>query len=255
MARQLEGSIALITGAGAGLGQCTAQTFAARGAALWITDLDLDAAQATCAGLPGEGHTACRLDVTDGDEVRAVFAQVARDAGRLDVIVNNAGLNVRDDFRHLSDEGWERIRSVNLDGVVRIARDGFEMLRAGGKVRPTGASLVNMASITAARGGRQFVGYATTKGAVVSLTRGLAAEYASFNIRVNCLTPGFFDTALTRRIMRQPALKQALVERIPMGRLGALEDVAKAAAFLASEDAEYISGAELAVDGGMAAAL
>src|SRR6202008_3482205 len=120
---------------------------------------------------------------------------------------NNAGLNVRSDFRHLSDADWVKIREVNLDGVVRVARDGFELLRDSGR-----GSLINVASIMSHRGLRQLTAYSATKGAVSALTRGLAVEYAPFNIRVNALARGFIETALTERVLRIQAFSSALLE-------------------------------------------
>jgi len=179
-----------------------------------------------------------------------MFRTVAATHGRLDVLVNNAGLNVRSDFRHLSDADWVKIREVNLDGVVRVARDGFALLQASGR-----GSLVNVASIMGHRGLRQLTAYSATKGAVIALTRGLAVEYAPFNIRVNALAPGFVETALTARVLRNPSIKQALVDNTPMRRFGLAEEIAKAALFLASDDASFVTGADLVVDGGMSAGL
>ncbi len=180
-----------------------------------------------------------------------MFRAVEKAHGRLDVLVNNAGLNVRGDFRHLSDADWVTIREVNLDGVVRVARDGFALLKASGR-----GSLINVASIMAHRGLRQLTAYSATKGAVTALTRGLAVEYAPFGIRVNALCPGFVETALTQRVLAHPgAIEKALVDSTALRRLGQAEEIAKAALFLASDDASYVTGAELAVDGGMAAAL
>jgi NAD(P)-dependent dehydrogenase (short-subunit alcohol dehydrogenase family) len=170
--------------------------------------------------------------------------------GRLDVLVNNAGLNVRGDFRHLSDADWVKIREVNLDGVVRVARDGFALLQASGR-----GSLINVASIMAHRGLRQLSAYSATKGAITALTRGLAVEYAPYNIRVNAICPGFVETALTERALKNPGIAKALLESTPLRRFGAPEEIARAALFLASEEASYVTGAELAVDGGMSAGL
>jgi NAD(P)-dependent dehydrogenase (short-subunit alcohol dehydrogenase family) len=188
-------------------------------------------------------------DVAEDADCRKI-AEAARRFGRLDALVNNAGLNVRGDFRHLSDADWARIREVNLDGVVRVARDGFALLKASGR-----GSLINVASIMAHRGLRQLTAYSATKGAVVALTRGLAVEYAPFGIRVNALCPGFVHTALTERVLRNPAIEKALVESTALRRLGQPEEIARAALFLASDEASYITGAELAVDGGMSAVL
>jgi NAD(P)-dependent dehydrogenase (short-subunit alcohol dehydrogenase family) len=179
-----------------------------------------------------------------------MFRAVGAAHGRLDVLVNNAGLNVRGDFRHLSDAEWVKIREVNLDGVVRVARDGFALLRASGR-----GSLINIASIMGHRGLRQLVAYSATKGALLALTRGLAVEYAPFAVRVNALAPGFVETALTQRALRNPGIQRALLESTPLRRFGLPEEIAKAALFFASDDASYVTGAELAVDGGMSASL
>lgn len=150
----------------------------------------------------------------------------------------------------MSDADWVRIREVNLDGVLRIARDGFELLRASGN-----GALVNIASIMGHRGLRQLAAYSATKGAVAALTRALAVEYAPFKIRVNTVAPGFVETALTARVLKVPQFSKALLDRTPMGRFGTPEEIAAAVLFLAGPEASYITGTEIAVDGGMTAAL
>jgi NAD(P)-dependent dehydrogenase (short-subunit alcohol dehydrogenase family) len=250
--KRLEGRIALVTGAASGLGRATARLFAEEGAHVYLADVngagaETAAAELVKAGLAAEAVTA---DVSLGQDVTAMFRAVNKGHGRLDVLVNNAGLNVRGDFRHLSDADWARIREVNLDGVVRVARDGFDLLKASGR-----GSLINVASIMAHRGLRQLTAYSATKGAVTALTRGLAVEYAPFGIRVNALCPGFVHTPLTARALKNPAFEKALVESTALRRLGLPEEIAKAALFLAGDDASYVTGAELAVDGGMGAAL
>ncbi len=250
--KRLEGRIALVTGSGSGIGRATAHTFAAEGAHVYVTDVNGAAAETVAGEIVAAGGSASALtaDVSRGQDVTAMFRAVEKAHGKLDVIANNAGLNVRGDFRHLSDADWVTIREVNLDGVVRVARDGFGLLRASGR-----GSLINIASIMAHRALRQLTAYSATKGAVTALTRGLAVEYAPFGIRVNALCPGFVETPLTERVLKMPALHKALVDSTAMRRLGQPEEIAKAALFLASDEASYVTGAELSVDGGMGAML
>jgi len=249
---RLDGRIALVTGAAAGIGLGIARRFATEGAFVYLADVNAVAAAEAAEALARDGAS-CRamsVDVSRGQDVTAMFRTVKQDHGRLDVLVNNAGLNVRGDFRHMSDADWVKIREVNLDGVVRVARDGFDLLKASDS-----GSLINLASIMASRGLRQLAGYAATKGAVLSLTRALAVEYAPFGIRVNALSPGFIETALTERVLRNPAINKALLDQTPMRRFGTAADVASAALFFASDDSSFVTGAELAVDGGMSAGL
>jgi len=250
--KRLEGRIAVISGGASGLGLAFARLFAAEGAHVVLADIDIAAAEQAAAVLRGAGRSASAMavDVTRGQDVTALMRHVAADHGRIDVLVNNAGINVRSDFRQLSDADWVKIREVNLDGVLRLARDGFELLKASGR-----GSLINVASILGDRGLRQAAAYTTTKGAVVALTRALAVEYAPFDVRVNALSPGFVETPLTVRALRIPEVAKSLLDQTPMRRFGAPEEIAKAALFLACDDSSYMTGAELVVDGGMTAAL
>ncbi|HEX4893495.1 MAG TPA: SDR family NAD(P)-dependent oxidoreductase, partial [Hyphomicrobiaceae bacterium] len=247
---RLDGRIALVTGAANGIGLAVADRLAAEGAHVWLSDIDGEGLEKAVAGILAAGHkaTASVTDVSRGQDVLALFRAIDTAHGKLDILINNAGLNVRSDFRHLSDADWVKIREVNLDGVIRVARDGFDLLRKSGR-----GSLVNLASILSHRGLRQLAAYSATKGAVSALTRGLAVEYAPFNIRVNALAPGFIETGLTERVLRNSLFNKALLDKTPLRRFGRPEDVAEAALFLCSDQAAFITGAELAVDGGMAA--
>ena len=250
--KRLDGKIAIVTGSAGGIGLSIAQAFAGEGAHVVIADVDGAAGELAAAGIVAAGGAASAFscDVSRGQDVSALFRAIAARHGKADVIVNNAGINVRADFRHLTDAEWVQLREVNLDGVVRIARDGFPLLKASGA-----GSLVNVASIMGHRGMRQLAAYSATKGAVAALTRALAVEYAPFGIRVNTVSPGFVETALTERVLKNPAIRKALIDKTPMRRLGTGEDIARAALFFASADSEYVTGAELMVDGGMSASL
>jgi NAD(P)-dependent dehydrogenase (short-subunit alcohol dehydrogenase family) len=249
---RLGGRIALVTGAGSGIGRAIAMRFAAEGAHVCVTDSNGPAAATVAGEIRGTGASAQAItaDVSRGADVTAMLRAVEVAHGRLDVLVNNAGINVRGDFRHLSDADWVKIREVNLDGVVRVARDGLALLKASGR-----GSLINIASIMGHRGLRQLVAYSATKGAILALTRGLAVEYAPFAVRVNALAPGFVETALTQRALKNPGIQKALLESTPLRRFGLPEEIANAALFFASDEASYVTGAELAVDGGMSASL
>src|SRR6185503_16952039 len=249
---RLQDKIALITGSAAGIGLATAQVFAAEGAHVYIADVDGEGANRAAKDLLAKGMkaSAMAVDVSRGQDVSALMRAIDQQHKRLDVVVNNAGINVRTEFRNMTDADWVRLREVNLDGIVRIARDAFPLLKASGR-----GSLVNLASIMGHRGMRTLAAYGATKGAISALTRGLAVEYAPFGIRVNALAPGFIETALTERVLKIEAFSKALLEQTPLRRFGTSEDVARAALFFASDESAFITGAELAIDGGMAATL
>ena len=247
---RLAGKIAVVTGAGSGIGRATSELFAAEGAHVYVTDVNGESAALVADRITrlGQKATAMTVDVARGQDVTALFRSIDAAHRRIDILVNNAGLNVRSDFRHLSDADWATIREVNLDGVVRVARDGFDLLKASGK-----GSLINVASIMASRPVRQVAGYAATKGAVLALTKALAIEYAPYDIRVNALAPGFIETNLTARVLKNPHVNKALLDRTPLRRFGTSEDVARGALYFASEDSSYVTGAELVIDGGISA--
>lgn len=251
MAR-LAGKIAIVTGAGIGIGQAIAKRFADEGAHVWVTDINNDTAEQTAAAIKASGGqaTAMRVDVSQGQDLSALVRNVTSAHGLADILVNNAGILIRGEVRSLSDDEWTRLREVNLDGVLRLSRDCLPLLR-----KSSAGSIINISSIMAARGLRPLAAYTATKGAVTALTKGLAVEYAPFNVRVNTLSPGYIETAITDRMLRLPQARKMLTDKTPMGRLGFPDDLTGAAVFFASDDSLYCTGAELVVDGGMSAGL
>ena len=250
--RRLEDKIALVTGGGAGIGRAIAEIFAREGASVIIADRDGEAAKDVADAIVKSNGAAQAetVDVTSTDEVKALMARIKKQFGRLDVLINNAGVGERADFRHMSDEAWERVWAVNLDGTVRCAREAFDLLKASGN-----ASVINLSSIMASKHTRQMAVYSATKGAVSALSRSLAVEYAPYRIRVNTLLPGYVETALIGRYISNPMIAKALLTQTPLRRFGTPQDIANAALFLASDEAAYITGAALNVDGGMATTL
>lgn len=249
---RLKDKIAIVTGSGVGLGQAIALRFAQEGAHVWVTDINGETAEETAGQIKAAGGRASAMvvDVSKGQDLTALVRNIGSAHGLADVLVNNAGILVRGEVRSLTDSEWTKLRDVNIDGVLRLSRDALPLLK-----KSRAASIINISSIMATRGLRPLAAYTATKGAVTALTKGLAIEYAPFNIRVNCISPGYFETAITERMLKLPQARKWLVDKTPMGRLGRPEDLAGAAVFFASDDSCYCTGADLAVDGGMGAGL
>lgn len=245
---RLQDKIALITGAGAGLGLAMSKLFAAEGAYVYMCDRDEDAAKAGAVAVSEAGGkaVALRTDVTQQGDVSAMAEAVKAADGKLHILVNNAGNLPRIDFRHMEDADWETVLNPHLWGTIRVTRAMFPLLQAA-----KGASVVNLSSIMALRYARQLTGYSTAKAAVAGLSQALAVEFAPYAIRVNYLCPGFVPTGLNNRYTNVPQLAQALLAQTPMRRFGTPEEVAKAALFLASDEFSYTTGQGLLVDGGM----
>ncbi len=249
---RLSGKIAIVTGAGIGIGQAISKRFANEGAHVWVTDINGETAEETAQAIKAAGGqaTAMRVDVSKGQDLTALVRNVTAAHGRADALVNNAGILIRGEVRSLSDDEWTRLREVNIDGVLRLSRDCLPLLR-----KSSAGSIINISSIMANRGLRPLAAYTATKGAVTALTKGLAVEYAPFNVRVNAISPGYIETAITDRMLRLPQARKMLTDKTPMGRLGNPDDLTGAAVFFASEDSLYCTGSDLIVDGGMSAGL
>jgi NAD(P)-dependent dehydrogenase (short-subunit alcohol dehydrogenase family) len=254
MSGRLEGKVALITGAGSGMGRVAASLFAAEGARVVVSDIGEEAGNATVAAVRDAGGDATfvRADVAGWDDCRAMVAAAVDTYGALHVLYNNAGVFPGDDGGVLDtpQETWRRVMAVNLEGVWLSCKAGIPAMMESG-----GGAIVNVASFVALMGAATAqIAYTASKGGVLSMTREIAVEYARLGIRANALCPGPIETPLLQELMSDPARRARRMVHIPMGRLGRAEELAKAALFLASDDASFMTGAALVVDGGITAA-
>lgn len=240
---KLKDKVALVTGAGQGMGRAIARQFAAEGAIVVALDLNLEAAQQTLQGC-GEQHLARALNVADAAAVNALVDEVLALRGRVDVLVNNAGTGGMDSFTEMSDEAWARVIGVNLNGAFYCARAAVRaMLKTGG------GTVVNVGS-TSAVSGDGPAHYVTSKAALMGLTRVMAKELAKSGVRVNTLVPGPTNTPMMQGIPQEWA--DAIIAGVPMGRMAEPEDIAKVTVFLASDDSGFVTGQSVAVNGGSA---
>ena len=250
-ASRLEGKVALITGAGSGIGRESALLFARQGASVVAVDLDISAARDTVAALNGRG-IAVAADVSKAHDAEAMVAAAEQEFGRLHVVFNNAGIMHPDDgdAESTSEAVWQKTMDVNARGVFLGCKYGIPALRRAG-----GGSIINTASFVAVMGAATpQVAYTASKGAVLALTRELAVVHAREHIRGNALCPGPLLTKLLMDFLNTEEKKQRRLVHIPMGRFGEAKEIAAAAAFLASDESSFITGTEFLVDGGITAA-
>lgn len=269
MAGRLAGKLALITGAGAGLGAQMARRFREEGAEIVVNDLRKDAAEAVAKEVDG---IAIAADVADSTAVAAMFERVDREKGRLDILVNNAGFGFDGDPElekrfnevplqqmaeaaaggpirthldltvRLSDESWQRMIDVHLSGTFYCCREGLKIMN-----RQNSGCIINMGSIMGTAGGAGAISYCAAKAGILGLTRSLAREVVTRGIRVNALAPGFIDTELTAPIKAARPLIEGMT---PMSRFGDTDDIAWAAVYLASDEAKFVTGQTLSPNGG-----
>lgn len=253
--RPLTGASALVTGGGSGIGLACARALAAEGAAVALTELPdrLDRAASAASEIVGNGGEALALplDVREQGSIERCVDDAASWRGRLDVLVNNAGVAIRKPAFELTRDDWDAVLDVNLRGVFFVAQ-------AVGKVMrdhvPPGGAVVNVASIMGLVGSTDRAAYGASKGGLINLTRMLAVEWASLGIRVNAVCPTFVDTPLTRPMFEaQPTFHAEVLGKTPLGRLATPEEVAAAVVFLAGPGAAMVTGHALTVDGGWTA--
>jgi len=251
----LTGAVALVTGTGSGLGEAASIALAAAGARLAVTELPdrLERAEATATTIRerhGGEATALPLDVTDLTGIGRCVERTIETYGRIDVLVNNAGLNVPQLAFDVTEEAWDRVLDVNLKGLFFMAQAVGRRMR---DQSPAGGSIVNIASQMGVVGYWNRSAYCSSKAGVVNLSRVLAFEWAEHQIRVNSVCPTFVETPLTRPMFEDPEFKADVYRRIPLGRLATPDDVAHAVVYLASPGAAMVTGHALLIDGGWTA--
>ncbi|ORM72993.1 3-oxoacyl-ACP reductase [Pantoea wallisii] len=239
--------VVVITGAGSGIGAAAAQRFAHEGASVVLVGRTQEKLEKVKSTLAAGQHLALSCDVADAEQVRQLAEQVQRTYGRTDVLVNNAGSVVQGKIHEVSIEDWKTLMSVDLDGVFHCTHFFMPALLS------SKGNVVNISSVSGMGGDWGMSVYNAAKGAVTNFTRALAMDYGADGVRVNAICPGFTFTDLTEDMQDDEALLARFYDRIPLRRAGQPDDIASAIAFIASDDARYITGVNLPVDGGITA--
>jgi NAD(P)-dependent dehydrogenase (short-subunit alcohol dehydrogenase family) len=243
---RLADKVALITGAAGGLGAAVATRFRAEGAAVFVADVTREQGEATAASI---GAVFLPLDVTSEEAWKGALAAVVSHAGRLDILVNNAGINIRKNIEEMPVESFDAMFAVNVRGPFLGIKHALPIMRAAG-----GGVILNMSSVCGLIG-HAYTNetYTTTKGALTLLTKSVAVRYGKDNIRCNSIHPSTVETAFVREMLKDPQRRAERFGEVPLGRLATAADVANAAVYLASDEAAFLNGVALAVDGGATA--
>ena len=241
----LEGQLALITGAGRGIGKTIALKLARSGVDIAFTDLDpeIEGLSSEVEAL-GRKCWAYQVDVTQADLVEEMTRAIVAETGRIDILVNNAGITQDNLMLRMKPEQWSKVIDVNLNGVFLVTRSVLKTM-----VKQRSGKIISISSVVGFSGNPGQVNYSSTKAALIGFTKSLAREVGQRGVNVNAVAPGFIDTAMTRAL--SDSQQEAILQQIPLNRMGNPEDIAHAVEFLASENAAYITGTILHVNGGM----
>ena len=247
--KRFENKVVIVTAAASGIGLAAAKRFAAEGATLSLCDIALDTlkSHASAMGLPDSKLHVARIDVSKPKELEAFIADTVARFGSLDILVNNAGVGAFGYVTEITPEIWDRVIATTLSSVFYASRAALPHL-----IKSRG-NIVNTASISGLVADVGFAAYNAAKGGVVNLTRAMAIDHASDGIRVNAICPGVTETGSTAWMHNHPEIMRGFAERLTMGRMGTSEEMAGAILFLASDDATYITGTNLVIDGGLTA--
>ena len=247
---RLEGKVALISGGARGQGACEGRLFAQEGAKVVLTDILDEEGEAVAADIREQGGDAIylHLDVTQEQQWQDVIQTTVDRYGKLDVLVNNAGIFPMVRVEDTSVELWEQVMAINVTGVFLGTKHAIPAMRA-----PGGGSIINISSVAGLVGGSRAAAYSASKGAVRILTKGTAVQYASDGIRANSVHPGIIVTQMTEELLSDEDQRAQRLTSTPIGRFGTAEDVAYGVLFLASDESSYVTGSELVIDGGSTA--
>jgi len=248
---RLQQKRALITGAAQGIGFAIARTFCLEGATVYIADINAEIGKNAAAECGGDRHTArfIRLDVSDDADWKRVCTSIFEEARGIDVLVNNAGINIRKPIEEMSGDELDQMYAVNIKGPFLGIKNVLPIMK-----KQRNGSIINMSSVCGLIG-HKFTpeAYTTAKGALTTLTKAIASRYGEYNVRCNSINPSTAATAMVEKMLKDPVWKEQRLGEVPLGRMASLQDIAEAALYLASDAAGFINGVALPVDGGVTA--